>query len=146
MMPRLGGAGFARQWHRRGLQQEESAVWCVQKIKHARAGTPPSKTHAFFQAVASWVCHAMVLSFADWKHLAFYQPWTPKESGVSRSKFTKFLSDTFSWPWHDKLGQFLRTNLVSKCATSLSFPCLWKKLGFKIWSYACVQGFQMPCQ
>ena len=47
---------------------------------------------------------------------------TQKESSVSRSIFTKFLSGTFSWPWYDKLGQFLRMNRVSSCATFLFDP------------------------
>lgn len=57
---------------------------------------------------------------------------TQKESCTGQSKFTEFLSDTFSWPWYDKLGQFLRMNPVSSCVTFLSFPCLWKNLDFNI--------------
>lgn len=71
---------------------------------------------------------------------------TQKESCTGQSKFTEFLSDTFSWPWYDKLGRFLRMNPVSSCATVLSFPWLWKNLDFNIfkcstsshvWKYPC---------
>lgn len=63
-------------------QEGENSVRCVWTIKHCRAGISPSKTHTFFQAVASWFWCGVVLSFPDWKHLAFHQPCVLRRRAV----------------------------------------------------------------
>lgn len=73
---------------------------------------------------------------------------TQKESSVSRSKFTRFLSDTFSWPWYDKLGPFLRMNRVSSCATfpfhpSPAFGRIWV---LKFGAVPLLGAFKCNCQ
>lgn len=58
---------------RRGLGKGLPCLVCV-KDQTRQGWTGPRKTHTFFQALASWFGCSVVLSFTDWKHLAFHQP------------------------------------------------------------------------
>lgn len=89
----------AQEW----AQEGESSLWCVCKIKHSRAGIAPSKTHTFLRAVASWFCCAVVLSFTDWKHLAFHQPCVLRRRAV----FTEV-----NWP-NSYLTHLVDLNVIS---------------------------------
>lgn len=67
-----------RQWHRRGLRKKR-ALFGVCKRSN-RPGLLQER-HSFFQDVASWFCCAVV-SFTDWKHLAFHQPCVLRRRAV----------------------------------------------------------------
>ena len=134
------------QRHRHGLGRGELCLVCVKD--QTRWGWDSSQQDTRFLSG----CCQLVLLCGGVKlcrlETSGFSPavCTQKESCTGQSKFTEFLSDTFSWPWYDKLGRFLRMNPVSSCATVLSFPCLWKNPDFNIfkcstsshvWKYPC---------
>lgn len=121
------------QWHRSGLRKGRALV-CVKDQTLQSWDFSQQDTH-FFPGYCQLVLLCGSVKLYRLKTSGFSPAMcTQKESSVSWSKFTKFLSDTLSWPECDKLGRFLRMNLVSSCATFLSLTCLWKNPSFKIWS------------
>lgn len=117
----LSWSWLSGQPPRHGLRKGVLCVVCVRDQTH-QAGLLPARHTLSFRLLPAGFAVGSVKLYRL-KTPGFSSALcTQQESSVSQNKFTKFLSDIFTWLEFNKLGQFLRMNLVIICATVLFYP------------------------